>query len=74
MMSSQGDWKLSGFGLSTYLVSPTGQTTRWEFPQYDSTLPLAVQKDFDYLAPEFALDEVLAPSNDMYALGCIIFA
>lgn len=37
-------------------------------------MPQAVQKDFDYLAPEYALDESLLPANDMYALGCVLHA
>lgn len=70
----QGDWKLSGFGLSTYLTSPAGEPARWTFPSYDRTMPQAVQKDFDYMAPEYALDESLLPANDMYALGCVLHA
>lgn len=33
-----------------------------------------MQKDFDYMAPEFALDESLLPANDMYSLGCVLHA
>lgn len=70
----QGDWKLSGLGLSTFLTTPTGEPPKWEIPQSDRNLPKAVQKDFDYLAPEYAVDETLGAFNDMYSLGCIIFA
>lgn len=28
----------------------------------------------DYLAPEYALDSTLSPANDMYSLGCVLFA
>lgn len=68
----QGDWKISGFGLSTYLKQPDGQDTRWSFPDFDPRLPSHVQKNFDYIAPEYTLDEQLSPSNDMYSLGCIL--
>lgn len=27
-----------------------------------------------YLAPEYALDEVLDPASDMYSVGCLIYA
>lgn len=37
-------------------------------------MPQAVQKDFDYMAPEYALDESLLPANDMYSLGCVLHA
>ena len=26
------------------------------------------------MAPEYAMDEQLVPANDMYALGCVLFA
>jgi SCY1-like protein 2 len=71
-MESQGDWKISGFGLSTYLKQPDGQDTKWLFPEYDHRLPDSVQRNFDYLAPEYCLDEHLSTSNDMYSLGCIL--
>jgi SCY1-like protein 2 len=74
VINAKGDWKLSGFGLSTYLTSQNGQPPKWDFPSFDKALPQAVQRDFDYMAPEYALDETLVPSNDMYALGAIIFA
>ncbi|KAI9617540.1 hypothetical protein H4Q26_012838 [Puccinia striiformis f. sp. tritici PST-130] len=60
------------FGLSTYLKQPDGQDTKWVFPEYDHRLPDSVQRNFDYLAPEYCLDEHLSTSNDMYSLGCIL--
>lgn len=72
MEALQGDWKISGFGLSTYLKLPDGSDARWTFPEYDHRLPQPVQKDLDYIAPEYALDEQLQTANDMYALGCIV--
>ena len=65
---------MSGFGLCTYLASQGGEAPRWRFPEYDRQVPSEVQKDLDYMAPEYGLDEKLAPSNDMYSLGCIIYA
>ncbi|PLW24319.1 hypothetical protein PCANC_00924 [Puccinia coronata f. sp. avenae] len=72
IINSKGDWKISGFGLSTYLKQPDGQDTKWLFPEYDHRLPDSVQRNFDYLAPEYCLDEHLSTSNDMYSLGCIL--
>lgn len=72
IINAKGDWKISGFGLSQYLKQPDGQDTRWSFPDCDPRLPAAVQKNFDYIAAEYALDEQLTTSNDMYSLGCIL--
>ncbi|GJN94446.1 hypothetical protein Rhopal_007526-T1 [Rhodotorula paludigena] len=73
IINAKGDWKLSGFGLSQYLFDPQGVPAKWEFPHYDSNLPPGCQRDYDFIAPEYALDESPpAPSNDMYSLGCIL--
>ncbi|KAA1130872.1 hypothetical protein PGTUg99_027382 [Puccinia graminis f. sp. tritici] len=72
IINAKGDWKISGFGLSTYLKQPDGQDSKWLFPEYDHRLPDSVQRNFDYLAPEYCLDEHLSTSNDMYSLGCIL--
>lgn len=72
IINAKGDWKISGFGLSTYLKQPDGLDSKWIFPDYDHRLPDCVQMDLDYLAPEYCLDENLSTSNDMYSLGCIL--
>ncbi|KAK4048951.1 Protein kinase domain-containing protein ppk32 [Microbotryomycetes sp. JL201] len=73
VINDKGDWKLAGFGLSTYLFGPSGAPAKWEFPELDHALPSAVQRDYDFIAPEYILDETPpAPSNDMYSLGCLI--
>ncbi|OAV97373.1 SCY1 protein kinase [Puccinia triticina 1-1 BBBD Race 1] len=72
IINAKGDWKISGFGLSTYLKQPDGHDSKWLFPEYDHRLPDSVQRNFDYLAPEYCLDEHLSTSNDMYSLGCIL--
>ncbi|GAA5872902.1 hypothetical protein JCM1840_005884 [Sporobolomyces johnsonii] len=73
IINAKGDWKLSGFGLSVYLFSPDGAPAKWEFPVYDPNLPASCQRNYDYLAPEYILDESSpAPSNDMYSLGCLL--
>ncbi|KAI5480849.1 protein serine/threonine kinase [Pseudohyphozyma bogoriensis] len=73
VINAKGDWKLSGFGLSTYLFGPDGVPAKWEYPEYDHNMSSHVQKNFDYIAPEYALDETApAPSNDLYSLGCIL--
>ncbi|KIY43669.1 kinase-like protein [Fistulina hepatica ATCC 64428] len=74
IINSAGDWKISGLGLTIPLISPGGQPTRWEFPTYDSRAPSYIQRSFDYMAPEYALDEQLVTGSDMYSLGCLIYA
>ncbi|SCV70030.1 BQ2448_1424 [Microbotryum intermedium] len=73
VINAKGDWKLSGFGLSIPLFGPDGVATNWEFPEYDHGLPASVQRNYDYIAPEYILDEANpTPANDMYSLGCIL--
>ncbi|KAL1947967.1 hypothetical protein VTO73DRAFT_13691 [Trametes versicolor] len=74
VINSAGDWKLSGLGLTIPLSKPDGGPTRWEFPTFDGRALTYTQRSFDYMAPEYALDEVLDPASDMYSLGCLIYA
>ncbi|KAF9452845.1 other/SCY1 protein kinase [Macrolepiota fuliginosa MF-IS2] len=68
-----GDWKISGLGLTIPLLTD-GQPTRWEFPTFDGRVPSYIQRSFDYMAPEYALDEQLLTASDMYSLGCLVYA
>ncbi|KAF8636534.1 hypothetical protein AX17_003346 [Amanita inopinata Kibby_2008] len=72
IINNAGDWKISGLGLTIPLLS-NGAPTRWEFPTYDGRVPSYIQRSFDYMAPEYALDEQLATASDMYSLGCLIY-
>ncbi|KAI0361929.1 kinase-like protein [Trametes cingulata] len=74
VINSAGDWKLSGLGLTIPLSKADGGPTRWEFPTFDGRALAYTQRSFDYIAPEYALDEVLDPASDMYSLGCLIYA
>ncbi|UZJ56775.1 hypothetical protein CBS101457_006095 [Exobasidium rhododendri] len=74
LVNIKGDWKISGFAFLTPLKAPDGTPTPYQYPDYDPSLPPALSRNFDYLAPEFALDQKLEPANDMFALGCLIFA
>ncbi|CAE6415312.1 unnamed protein product [Rhizoctonia solani] len=74
LINSAGDWKLSGLGLTIPLLSPTGDPTRWEFPTYDNRSPAYVQRNLDYMAPEYAIDERIETGSDMYSLGCLVYA
>ncbi|OSD01672.1 kinase-like protein [Trametes coccinea BRFM310] len=74
VINSSGDWKLSGLGLTIPLTKADGGPSRWEFPTFDGRALSYTQRSFDYIAPEYALDEVLDPASDMYSLGCLIYA
>jgi hypothetical protein len=45
----QGDWKISGLGLTIPLLGPGGSPTRWEFPTFEGRAPAYVQRSFDYM-------------------------
>ncbi|KAK7693292.1 hypothetical protein QCA50_002859 [Cerrena zonata] len=74
LINSSGDWKIGGLGLTIPLARTDGAATRWEFPTFDGRAPAYTQRSFDYMAPEYALDEVLDPASDMYSVGCLIYA
>ncbi|PPQ66892.1 hypothetical protein CVT26_009832 [Gymnopilus dilepis] len=74
LINAAGDWKISGLGLTIPLQSASGGATRWEFPTFDGRVPPSVQRSFDYMAPEYALDEQLVTASDMYSLGCVLYA
>lgn len=74
LINAKGDWKIAGFSFLTPLNAPDGSQTPWSFPDYDPSLPPAMSRNFDYMAPEYALDEKLIAENDLYSLGCIVYA
>ncbi|KDR81413.1 hypothetical protein GALMADRAFT_239295 [Galerina marginata CBS 339.88] len=73
VINGAGDWKISGLGL-TIPLQTNGAPSRWEFPTFDGRVPPYIQRSFDYMAPEYALDEQLVTASDMYSLGCILYA
>ncbi|KAG5342217.1 hypothetical protein C0989_004529 [Termitomyces sp. Mn162] len=73
ILNGAGDWKISGLGLTIPLIGPGGTPSRWEFPTFDGRVPGYIQRSFDYMAPEYALDEQLLTASDMYSLGCVIY-
>ncbi|KAG6854961.1 hypothetical protein C0991_009784 [Blastosporella zonata] len=74
ILNGAGDWKLAGLGLTIPLLGPGGAPSRWEFPTFDGRVPGYIQRSFDYMAPEYALDEQLITASDIYSLGCVIYA
>ncbi|KAG9318237.1 kinase-like domain-containing protein [Chiua virens] len=74
IINGAGDWKISGLGLTIPLMTAEGSPSQWEFPGFDGRVPSYIQRSFDYIAPEYALDEVLVTASDMYSLGAVIYA
>ncbi|EPQ26585.1 uncharacterized protein PFL1_05906 [Pseudozyma flocculosa PF-1] len=75
LINAKGDWKIAGFSFLTTLTAPDGTPTPWSFPDSDPSLPPALSRNLDFLAPEYALDEKEPqPANDMYSLGCVVYA
>ncbi|KAL5533231.1 PPK32 [Sanghuangporus sanghuang] len=74
LINSSGDWKLGGLGHTIQLSGADGSPADQRSPLFDNYLPSYVQRSFDYLAPEYVLDEQLVTESDMYSLGCLIYA
>ncbi|KAK9461694.1 kinase-like domain-containing protein [Lipomyces oligophaga] len=71
-VNSKSDWKLAGFGFA--LDFRTTDIGEYFIEQYDPRVPISMQFDIDYSAPELVIDHLVDPANDMFSLGCIIHA
>ncbi|EPX74501.1 SCY1 protein kinase Ppk32 [Schizosaccharomyces octosporus yFS286] len=69
VIDSKGDWKLCGFGFCQSSESP-----RYELMDFDTSTPSSLQQSLDFLAPEYVLHEIVGPENDVFSLGCLIYA
>ncbi|KAF9471177.1 kinase-like protein [Pholiota conissans] len=74
IINGAGDWKIAGLGLTIPLQTAHGTPSNWEFPTFDGRIPAYIQRSFDYIGPEYALDEQLVTASDMYSLGCLVYA
>lgn len=45
-----------------------------EYWEYDHELHPYCQKDLNYQAPEYVLEQRLDPSNDMFGIGCLAYS
>ncbi|KAG0318613.1 hypothetical protein BGZ99_005587 [Dissophora globulifera] len=73
-VNAKGDWKIAGFGFSTFLSRDPNVPTPVEYWDYDHELHPYCQRDLDYQAPEYVLDRRLDPSNDMFGIGLLAYA
>ncbi|KAF8930196.1 hypothetical protein BGZ58_008388 [Dissophora ornata] len=73
-VNAKGDWKMAGFGFSTFLSRDPNIPTPVEYWDYDHELHAYCQRDLDYQAPEYVLDQRLDPSNDMFGIGCLAYS
>ncbi|OQR73742.1 SCY1 protein 2 [Tropilaelaps mercedesae] len=67
VINKKGAWKLAGFDLC---VTLTGESARYGF---DTTLPISCQPNYEFVAPECALEQECFPASDMYSLGILIY-
>ncbi|KAG0087686.1 hypothetical protein BGZ92_007096 [Podila epicladia] len=73
-VNAKGDWKIAGFGFSTFLSRDPNVATPVEYWEYDHELHPYCQKDLNYQAPEYVLEQRLDPSNDMFGIGCLAYS
>ncbi|KAF9998240.1 hypothetical protein BGZ65_006239 [Modicella reniformis] len=73
-VNAKGDWKIAGFGFSTFLSRDPNIPTNVEYWNYDHELHSYCQRDLNYQAPEYVLDQKLEPSNDMFGIGCLAYS
>ncbi|KAG0222125.1 SCY1-like protein 2 [Mortierella sp. GBA43] len=74
-VNAKGDWKIAGFGFSTFLSrDPNAPTPPVEYWEYDHELHPYCQRDLNYQAPEYVLDQKLDTSNDMFGIGCLAYS
>ncbi|KAG0005629.1 hypothetical protein BGZ79_003239 [Entomortierella chlamydospora] len=73
-VNAKGDWKIAGFGFSTFLSRDPNVPTPVEYWNYDHELHSYCQRDLNYQAPEYVLDQRLDPSNDMFGIGCLAYS
>ncbi|RUS25670.1 hypothetical protein BC938DRAFT_471808 [Jimgerdemannia flammicorona] len=64
----------TSFGFSMFLNNIAGEKTSDNYYEYNDFIPANAQKNLDYLAPEFVIDNEIAITNDMFALGCLIYS
>jgi SCY1-like protein 2 len=63
------------FGFSTFLSrEPNASTPTVEYWEYDHELHPYCQRDLNYQAPEYVLDQKLDTSNDMFGIGCLAYS
>ncbi|KAL9101702.1 MAG: hypothetical protein Q9163_003067 [Psora crenata] len=75
----KSDWKIAGFGFAGPPDGSSGQSTMSplslsEAMYHDPRLPRSVQLDLDYTSPDFAMDNNISTSADMFSLGLLLLA
>ncbi|KAG0338634.1 hypothetical protein BG004_007150 [Podila humilis] len=73
-VNAKGDWKIAGFGFSTFLSRDPNVSTPAEYWEHDHELHPYCQRDLNYQAPEYVLEQKLDPSNDMFGIGCLAYS
>ncbi|KAL9131085.1 MAG: hypothetical protein Q9217_000908 [Psora testacea] len=75
----KSDWKIAGFGFAGPPDDSRGQSTMAplslsEAIYHDPRLPRSIQLDLEYTSPDFAMDNNISTSADMFSLGLLLLA
>ncbi|KAL4790631.1 kinase-like domain-containing protein [Aspergillus venezuelensis] len=78
-INAKSDWKISGLGFAGPWDTVNSKSSLpplalSEVLYQDPRFPPSVQLNLDYTSPDFALDNNLNPSADLFSLGLIIIA
>ena len=78
-VNAKSDWKIAGLGFAGPPDTSNSQSTMLpislsEVLYHDPRLPRSIQLDFDYTSPDFAMDNNISSSADMFSLGLLLIA
>ncbi|KAK9451904.1 uncharacterized protein V1518DRAFT_409866 [Limtongia smithiae] len=71
-VNAKGDWKISGFGYAQDFRNQ--EAAEFYIPHDDQRMPVSLQFNLDYAAPELVIEHIVDPENDLFSLGCLIHA
>ncbi|KAK4119308.1 ARM repeat-containing protein [Parathielavia appendiculata] len=79
LINAKSDWKLSGLSFCGLMENSTAQGSIQpinlrEVLRHTPSLPRTVQLNIDFTSPDFAIDNNLTPSADMFSLGLLIIS
>ena len=78
-VNAKSDWKIAGLGFAGPPDNSSSQSTMSpislsEVLYHDPRLPRSIQLDLDYTSPDFAMDNNISSSTDMFSLGLLLIA
>ena len=75
----KSDWKIAGFGFAgppdeSSTPSNMAPLSLSEAMYHDPRLPRSIQLELDYTSPDFAMDNNVSTSADMFSLGLLLIS